>query len=174
VLALIPWPSSGSKFWCRVSSLAFLGRLWLSFSAYRLQLSSEISSFFLYQFFKAFLGIASSLCQLISNFSFSHVVIQYFDRDDSASIVNVNEDHQLIEELGFDVWWNLVQNGLVGLIEGTTAKGQNVYRFTLTQGRVPLVCLYTEDEYKELIVEAHYGCCYHFYRVQGKDKRRWY
>jgi hypothetical protein len=62
-----------------------------------------------------------------------------FDRDGSACIVNVNEDHRLIEELGFDVWWNLVQNGPVGLIEGTTTKDQNVYRFTLTQGRVPLV-----------------------------------
>ena len=50
-----------------------------------------------------------------------------FDRDGSAGIVNVNEDHRLIEELKFDVWWNLVQNGLVGLIEGTAAKGQNVY-----------------------------------------------
>ena len=97
-----------------------------------------------------------------------------FDRYGAAGIVNVNEDHRLIDELGFDVWWNLVQNGPVGLIEGTTAKGQNVYRFTLTQGRVPLVCLYTEDEYKELIIEAHYQCRYHFYRGQGKDKRRWY
>ena len=97
-----------------------------------------------------------------------------FNRDDSAGIVNVNEDHRLIEELGFDVWWNLVQNGPVGLIEGTTTKSQNVYRFTLTQGRVPLVYMYTEDEYKDLIKEAHYRCRYHFYRVQGKDKRRWY
>jgi len=46
-----------------------------------------------------------------------------FDRNESAGIVNVNEDHRLIEELGFDVWWNLVQNGPVGLIEGITTKG---------------------------------------------------
>ena len=76
-----------------------------------------------------------------------------FDRDGSVGIVNVNKDHRLIEKLGFNVWWNLVQNGPMGLIEGTTSKGHNVYRFTLTQGRVPLVCLYTEYEYKELIVE---------------------
>ena len=98
-----------------------------------------------------------------------------FDRDGSGKIIKVNEDHRLIAELGFDRWWNIVRNGPVGLVSGINVNGQNLYRFTLTQCRIPCVCLYTEDEFEELIVEAHYKCRYHVYRCNdGKERRRRY
>ena len=89
--------------------------------------------------------------------------------------IRVNKDFRLIAELGFEKWWDIVLNGPVGLVHGAKVKGKNLYRCTLTQGREPCVCLFTEQEYKDLVVEAHYNCRYHVYHViEGKDRRRWY
>ena len=49
-----------------------------------------------------------------------------------------------------------------------------MYRAELKHGRVPCACLYTEEEYKALVIEAHYTCRYHFWEDPGLEKRYHY
>ena len=83
--------------------------------------------------------------------------------------INVNVDHRIIKVLGFEKWLDLVRNGPVGIIEGVTVGGEALHRYSLKQGRQHCVCLYTEKEFKQLVIESHYTCRYHFYN----DRRRW-
>ena len=81
----------------------------------------------------------------------------------------MNEDHRIISAFGFEKWPHRVLYGALGILEEITVGGQVVHRYTLMQGRVQCVCLYTEDEFKELVIEADYTCRYHF----NNDKRCW-
>lgn len=56
------------------------------------------------------------------------------------------------------------------MLQGFTVGGERVYRAELKQGRVPCACLYTEEEYKALVIEAHYTCRYHFWEDPGSEK----
>lgn len=49
-----------------------------------------------------------------------------------------------------------------------------MYRSELKQGRVPCACLYTEREFKELVIEAHYLCRYHYWQDPLLEKRYYY
>lgn len=60
------------------------------------------------------------------------------------------------------------------MLQGYTVGGERVYRAELKQGRVPCACLYTEEEYKALVIEAHYTCRYHFWEDPGSEKRYHY
>lgn len=67
-----------------------------------------------------------------------------------------------------------VSEGLCFTLQGYKVGGERVYRAELKQGRVPCACLYTEQEYKDLVVEAHYTCRYHYYENPGQEKRYFY
>jgi 6-phosphogluconate dehydrogenase (decarboxylating) len=41
--------------------------------------------------------------------------------------------------------------------------GENIYRFSMVHDRVSYASMYTENEYKSLIIEAQYSCHYHYY-----------
>ena len=49
-----------------------------------------------------------------------------------------------------------------------------MYRAELKQGRVPAACLYTESEFKDLVIEAHYNCRYHYWQNPSVEKRYYY
>ena len=85
--------------------------------------------------------------------------------------LNINADQRLMTELGRERWLDIALNGPVGVVEGVQVGGEAVHRCTLKEGRNQCVCLYTEREYKDLIIEAHYDYRFHFYHP---DKRRWY
>jgi hypothetical protein len=75
--------------------------------------------------------------------------------------------------LGLERWRELVYGYVVGLLEGIEAYGEIMYRFSMMQGRVSYASLYTESEYKSLVIEAQYTCRYHYYRSDS-EKRHWY
>lgn len=61
-----------------------------------------------------------------------------------------------------------VSEGLCFTLQGYKVGGERVYRAELKQGRVPCACLYTEQEYKDLVVEAHYTCIITTTRTLGR------
>lgn len=75
--------------------------------------------------------------------------------------------------LGLQKWSELVYGSGVGLLEGVQAYGENVYRFSMVQGRISCASLYTENEYKSLVIETQYTCRYHYY-CSDSEKRCWY